>query len=110
LALPTSLRAATPDATSKPVTPTLDSLAAASAAQITAFFTSTDYTSRHRSDAEFIDDVYRGILLRPPDPKGLADWLAALKNSPDNSKARANVVATFLKSPEYLGKPAKPAP
>ena len=48
--------------------------------QIKTYFRSADYTKLHRTDAEFIDDVYRGILHRAPDEKGREAWLAALNS------------------------------
>ena len=97
------LQAAPLAASSTPAAAGLDSLAKASPAQIKAFFKSDDYKNQHRSDAEFIRDAYQGIMRRAPDAKGLSDWLAALKNSPDNSKARENVIGKFLESWEYTG-------
>ena len=79
----------------------VDVLANASPAQIRAFFKSPDYTSHQRSDKEFIEDAYRGILRRAPDANGLADWQAALKGNPDRAKAREHLVDRFLESWEY---------
>jgi hypothetical protein len=97
-----SVHAGPQDGQSAPAVPDLDGLAQAAPAQIKAFFRSQDYASRHRSDAEFIKDAYQGILLRDPDPRGFNDWLAALKKSPDNSKAREHLVESFLASKEYV--------
>jgi hypothetical protein len=101
--LAVSLPAAPPDAASVPPAPGLEALAKATPAQIKAYFTSADYTNLRRSDAQFINDAYQGILRRAPDPKGSSDWLTGLKNSPSNSKARENLVEKFLESGEYLG-------
>jgi hypothetical protein len=103
LILATSLQAAPPDGASAPAAPSLESLAKATPAQIKAFFQSADYTNQRRTDAEFINDAYQGILRRAPDTKGLEDWKAALKHSPSNSKARENMIGKFLESWEYLG-------
>jgi hypothetical protein len=86
-----------------PPAPGLDALAKATPAQIKAYFSSAAYTNQHRSDAEFINDAYQGILRRGPDPKGLDDWLTGLKSSPSNSRARENLVEKFLESWEYQG-------
>ena len=67
--------------------------------QIKAFFESPRYTSRQRTDEQFLHDVYRVILQRDADEKGLADWLAAMKNV-----SRENVVEAFLQSSEYHDK------
>jgi hypothetical protein len=103
LLLTISLRAAAPDATSVPATPGVDSLAAADPAQIKAFFASADYAKLHRDDAEFIQDVYQGILRRAPDAAGREAWLKALKSSADHAGARAKLVDSFLESSEYIG-------
>jgi hypothetical protein len=107
--LATALFAATLHAASSTSKPSLDALAGASPDQIKAFFASSDYTKLHRSDAEFIDDIYRGILHRAPDEKGREAWLSALKNNPNRAAARAHAVEQFLKSPEYSGAHAKAA-
>jgi hypothetical protein len=101
LVLAMSLQGASPEGTSAPAAPAVKSLAKATPAQIKAFFKSAAYTAQHRSDVEFINDAYQGILRRVPDPKGLADWKAALKNSPSNSEAREHLIETFLGSDEY---------
>ena len=66
------------DPETSPAPASLDSLARATPTQIKAFFNSGDYQSRHRSNAEFITDLYRGILRREPDSAGFDAWLAAL--------------------------------
>ncbi len=91
------------DPETSPAPASLDSLARATPAQIKAFFNSADYQSRHRSNAEFITDLYRGILRREPNSAGFDAWLAALKNNPDPAGARVHAVGKFLESPEYTG-------
>jgi hypothetical protein len=104
----TSLPAGSSSGESAPAALDLDSFTQATPAQIEAFFKSPVYTTRHRADAEFIKEAYQGILLRDPDPKGFNDWLAALKNSQDNSKAREHLVQAFLASKEYSETRTKP--
>jgi hypothetical protein len=101
LAMP--LPAAPSEATPLPAAPGLEALAQATPAQIKAFFHSDDYNNQHHSDAEFIKNLYQGILRRDPDPKGMSDWLAALKNHPNPAEARDNAVGKFLESWEYVG-------
>ena len=108
LALSATLLRAAP--TTTPASkPSFDSLGSAGPDQIKAYFRSADYTQRHRTDAEFIDDIYRAILRRAPDDKGRDAWLAALKNNSDRAAARAHAVEQFLASPEYTGAHAKAA-
>jgi hypothetical protein len=97
-----SLEAAPPGPTSAPATADLDSLVERTPAQIKAFFKSTDYTNQHRTDAEFINDVYQGILRRAPDSQGRDAWLAVLKNNTDQAAARGKLVGAFLESAEYI--------
>jgi hypothetical protein len=104
-----ALQAAPSTAASTPAKPDLSSIATADAAQIKAFFNSAKYTNLHRTDAEFVDDIYQGILHREPDQKGRDAWLAALKNNPNHAAARANAVEKFLQSPEFTGRHAKSA-
>lgn len=80
--------------------PDLHSLATASPAQIEIFFNSSAYQKQQRTDAEFITDVYRGVLQREPDKTGFDAYLKGLQNNHD-PKARQNVVESFLKSSEY---------
>jgi hypothetical protein len=80
--------------------PDFDSLAKASPAQIRKFFESSDYEKQQRTDAGFINDLYRAVLQREPDKKGFDNWLAVLRNARD-PKARQNAVEAFLKSAEY---------
>ncbi|MDB6026185.1 MAG: hypothetical protein JWM68_2408 [Verrucomicrobiales bacterium] len=77
-------------------------LAKASPAQIKAFFTSADYKKKHRSDAEFLNDLFRGILHREPDTDGFQNWIASLHRGAKDPKAREKAVDAFLKSPEFL--------
>ena len=81
--------------------PDMSSLARATPAQIAAYFSSPAYRQLHRSDAEFVDDVYRGVLRREPDPAGAANWIKALGNANDNAAARELMVRATLASPEY---------
>ena len=78
----------------------LDSLANSSRAEIKAFFSSADYKNLHKTDAEFVADVYHAILQREPDHDGFTAWLAALRKSGD-PRAREKAVEAFFKSPEY---------
>jgi hypothetical protein len=100
LTVATFIHAAAPVATSAPAAPDLNSLSKADPAQVKAFFKSADYANQHRSDEQFIRDVYQGVLQRPADPKGLEEWVAALKS---RSVTRESVVEKFLACPEYTG-------
>ncbi len=72
--------------------------------KIRAFFNSSTYKAKHRTDAEFITDLYREILQRDPDEPGYKGWLDTLKKHSDDAEAREKAVEAFLKCPEYLGK------
>ena len=85
------------------LTADLKSLTNASPAKVRAYFDSDWYKSLHRSDSEFLTDLYRGILGREPDAPGFAIWQKSLANSNDPSE-RAKAVEAFLKAPEYVGK------
>ena len=86
------------------VTPGLAALTNATPAQIKQYFASRDYQQLHRTDAEFITDLFRGILQREPEREGSNAWTRALQNAPDAGRARVEAVAAFLRSPEYRGK------
>ena len=93
---------AAPDANS-PV-PDFKRLANATPSEIKAYFKSADYKKLKRTDAEFLNDVFHGVLQRDPDPKGYEAWIRGLKAGAENPATRANVVDSFLKSPEYAGR------
>lgn len=59
------------------------------------FFLSQEYTSRNRTDAQFIADCYQVFLRRPPAQAELDAWLA------DLSWNRPQVVALFARSEEF---------
>jgi len=99
LLLTTSLLAATP---SEPSSSNPD--------QIKSYFTSDAYTSLHRTDEQFITDVYRIILHRTPDPAGQSAWLKALQSHPDDPKTREQMIQSVLTSDEYKGQHTKPLP
>ncbi len=84
--------------------PGLAALTNATPAQLKGYFASPDYQQLRRTDAQFIADLFQGILQREPDPQGSNAWMKALRNAPNARRARANAVAAFLRSPEYTGK------
>jgi GT2 family glycosyltransferase len=76
---------------------------------------SAEFQTRHGTDKqvdkEYIAALYRDGLGRPPDPEGLASWLA----EGEKGATRAQVLAAFAKSNEALEKSrdsstANPAP
>lgn len=89
--------------------PDLKFLAKDTPAQIAAYFASPRYERLHRSDAEFVRDVYRGVLRREPDPAGAANWVRTLASSTNNAAAREGMVKATLASPEYRGLRARDA-
>ena len=84
--------------------PNLASLERATPAEVIAFFTSASYKSLHRTDAEFINDLYSGVLGRAPDDNGYNGWIATLKRDATDPNAREKAIESFLDCPEYRGK------
>lgn len=54
------------------------------------------------SAATFVQNLYRELLGRAPDPQGQAAWLSRLQQGGNSAGSRASVVQAFLSSPEYL--------
>jgi hypothetical protein len=102
LAMPLRGAPAAADSRVTPLPP--PALTNATPAQLKAYFASPAYQQPHRTDAEFITDLFHVILQREPDPAGSNAWAKALANAPDARRARTKAVAAFLGSPEYTGK------
>ncbi len=67
-----------------------------------ALFHSVEYANRHRSDPDFVSDLYATFLLREPDSDGLAFWLSVLQNDNSNGlDGRANLIQAFVESSEF---------
>lgn len=64
---------------------------------ITSFFNSTEYQAFGRSNRDYVQDLYNGVLGREPDSQGHAYWIGAL----DGGKSREQVLWGFIGSPEY---------
>jgi CSLREA domain-containing protein len=65
----------------------------------TLFLYSDEYQSKHRSNTEYVEDLYDAIMRRAPDPGGMAYWISVLDES---SKDRHEVLKFFIKySTEY---------
>lgn len=72
------------------------------AAMAFSFAGSAEFAARTggMTDAAFIEFVYRSALDRDADPAGLAAWVAQL----NAGASRADVIAGFAASDEYVGK------
>ncbi len=83
---------------------------AATQEKVRSFFNSEGYKKLHKSDEDFVRDLYHIVLEREVDEPGFKNWLAALKKSGD-PQAREKALEAFFKSPEYVGKhsPAPPS-
>ncbi len=62
-----------------------------------SFFTSVEYTSRSRTDTEFINDLYLAYLGRPGETAGVTFWVSQIA-----TLTRAGVSAAFAFSMEYI--------
>ena len=68
------------------------------------FFESPEYTSRKRSDDEYIEDLYTAVLGRDSEKDGRAYWvdvLAADTKTEGAAKARLNIFGGFANSAEF---------
>ncbi len=61
-----------------------------------AFFLSPEFQRKHRDNADFVAELYRGILAREPDARGLAAWAGVLRRG----ARRSAVVDAFLHGDE----------
>ena len=104
LGLGLPLRGAANEGDSGKRPPGLAALTNATPAQLKRFFASADYRQLQRTDAEFIADLFQGVLQREPDTQGSNAWREVLGNATDAPRARAKAVDAFLRSPEYTGK------
>lgn len=71
---------------------------------ISGLFDASEYTALARTDAEFVEDLYRAILARPSDEDGYNTWLTAL-----GTHTRAFVLNGFLFSAEFYAERVKRA-
>ncbi len=62
------------------------------------FFGSAEYAARGRSNAQFVDDLYAGVLRRAPDLEGRRFWISRL----DGGLSRNGLLAVFMDSAEFL--------
>jgi hypothetical protein len=65
-----------------------------------AFIRSTEYTNRKRTNSQYVEDLYNGILKRGADPAGYRYWttrLGTLTSVPQ----RLLVLTEFTKSTEF---------
>jgi len=62
------------------------------------FFTGDEYAARNRTDVQYVDDLYNGILQRTPDAAGEAGWVANLTDG----TSRADVLSGFVRSGEFV--------
>jgi len=68
--------------------------------QIALTFThSAEYISKNRSNSQFVEDLYNGILRRGADPAGFNFWVNAL-----NTLTRDQLLLSFTGSPEFQGR------
>ena len=68
------------------------------------FFTSEEYTSKNKSDEEYIEDLYKAILGRDSDDEGKTYWVDVLKEQTTKNgskKARNDIFGGFSLSPEF---------
>jgi len=61
------------------------------------FFLSPEYVGRHRTDAQFVDDLYEAYLGRAPDSDGLAFWLGQAAGG----VTREGMMLAFMFSDEF---------
>ena len=64
---------------------------------IAQFFNSQEYRNKRKSNAEYVKDLYRGVLGRKPDSGGMRHWL----NQLSHGSSRQDVLNGFLRSKEY---------
>lgn len=67
---------------------------------VTAFMRSPEFQATYgdASNTEFVTLLYQNVLKRAPDAGGMANWNNAL----DTGMARADLVAAFMRSPEFV--------
>jgi len=64
-----------------------------------SFFFSPEYIGRNRTNEQFLDDLYKTCMGRPPDSAGFAYWLNRL----ELGVTRRNLMNSFLQSAEFRG-------
>lgn len=64
---------------------------------VEAFFAGPEYSGLHRSNADFVAEVYHDVLGRLPDAGGLEYWSKQL----DSGTTRAQLVGSFVNSGEF---------
>ena len=70
---------------------------------VKGFFTSKEFTGRKRTNRAFVETVYRTMLGRAGDAKGINSWTTQLSKG----KTRINVINGFLGSGEFKNACAK---
>jgi photosystem II stability/assembly factor-like uncharacterized protein len=63
-----------------------------------AFTTSAEYANRHRSNAQYVGDLYNAFLRRGGDLAGVQFWIGQLASG---AQTRETVRRAFLASPEF---------
>jgi hypothetical protein len=66
----------------------------------TNFNLSAEYASRARNNAEFIEDLYNGILRRGAEAAGFQFWVDLL----NGATPRLDVLNAFIASPEFANR------
>jgi hypothetical protein len=66
----------------------------------TLFFQSAEYAARARSNAEFVEDLYNGIMRRGAEAAGFQFWIDVL----NGGMSRLNVLNAFIASPEFANR------
>lgn len=61
------------------------------------FLQSAEYTSKNKSDREFLEDLYNGILRRGADSAEFDGWIALIQDG----MSREEVLQAFTDSPEF---------
>jgi hypothetical protein len=67
-----------------------------------SFVNSPEFQQRYGapSNTQFVELLYQNVLDRAPDGAGLANWTNAL----DHGLSRADALADFSSSPEFVAK------
>jgi hypothetical protein len=66
-----------------------------------AFVASPEYSSRARSDAQYVGDLYNAFLRRGGDANGVLFWINSLKTG---AQSRESLRQEFMRSPEFQGR------
>jgi hypothetical protein len=65
------------------------------------FFDGAEYAARHRSNAQYVGDLYNAFLRRGGDATGVRFWIDQLDSG---GQTRDQVRGAFLGSPEFAGR------